>query len=80
MLVLRRLRALPRHTFWTDDVALSDSPHVDGARLVGHRQVTDAHLVALALRHGGRLATFDRGLRDVVPSGVAPDSVLTFLG
>ena len=22
----------------------------------------------------------DRGLRDVVPSGVAPDSVLTFLG
>jgi hypothetical protein len=30
--------------------------------VLGHRQVTDAYLAALARRNGGRLATFDRGL------------------
>ena len=35
-------------------------------RLLGHRQVTDAHLLALALRHRGRLAAFDRGIAELV--------------
>ena len=30
--------------------------------VLGHRQVTDAYLVALAAEHAERLATFDRGL------------------
>jgi uncharacterized protein len=30
--------------------------------VIGHRQVTDAYLVALARHHGGRVATLDRGL------------------
>jgi uncharacterized protein len=34
-----------------------------------HAQVTDAHLLALAFRRGGRLATFDRGLVDLAPEG-----------
>jgi hypothetical protein len=32
------------------------------ARLVGHQQVTDACLLSLAIRHKGKLATFDHGL------------------
>lgn len=32
------------------------------AGVIGHRQVTDAYLVALARGHRSRLATFDRGL------------------
>jgi predicted nucleic acid-binding protein len=35
--------------------------------LVGHRQVTDAYLLGLALRHGGRLATFDQGIGTLLP-------------
>jgi hypothetical protein len=31
-------------------------------RLTGYRQVTDAYLLGLALKRGGRLATFDRGI------------------
>jgi predicted nucleic acid-binding protein len=31
--------------------------------LVGHRQVTDAHLLALARRNGMRIVTFDDGVR-----------------
>lgn len=48
-----------RHVFWPDDVGYLD---VELEHIVGHRQVTDAYLAALAGRHGGRLATFDRGL------------------
>ena len=37
-------------------------------RITGSRaQMTDAHLLALAIRRGGRLATFDRGLVDLAP-------------
>ncbi len=38
-------------------------------RLRGHQQVTDAYLLGLALHHGMRLATFDRGLRGLVEAG-----------
>ena len=66
--LLRRIVELPGHQRWTDDVSILDRELVDLDRVVGHRQVADAHLVALALRHGGRIATFDRGLVDVVPA------------
>jgi predicted nucleic acid-binding protein len=29
---------------------------------MGHRQITDIYLLGLAIRHGGRLATFDRSI------------------
>lgn len=51
-----------RHRFWPDDLGYAD---VDLGAVVGHRQVTDAYLVGLARAHGGRLATFDRGLAAV---------------
>ncbi|MDR2212125.1 MAG: PIN domain-containing protein [Pseudomonadales bacterium] len=56
---LRKLAADARHHFWADDLAYAD---VDWKGVLGHRQVTDAYLAALARRHGGRLATLDRGL------------------
>ncbi len=59
------------------DLASSDLIARD--RIVGCRQVTDAHLLAIALASGGRLATFDRGIVDLVPGGVAPEDALTLL-
>lgn len=56
--VLGSLRALPGHEFIADDSSLAD-PAIDLAGLVGHRQVTDLHLVNLAARHKLTLATFD---------------------
>jgi len=56
---------LPGHVFWHDDVSMATDPTVARERLVGHRQVTDAHLLALAARRGGWLATFDRGLLEL---------------
>jgi uncharacterized protein len=57
--VLAALRATAGHRFIADDVSLADP---DVPRIVGHRQVTDAHLLTLARRHGTRLVTFDAGI------------------
>jgi toxin-antitoxin system PIN domain toxin len=76
---LRHITALPHHRFWIDDVSLVETPYVAKERLVGHRQVTDAHLLALALRQGGRLATFDRSIRQLVPAGRKPEEAVLVL-
>lgn len=55
-----------QHRFWPDVLGYAD---VDLGAVVGHRQVTDAYLVGLARAHGGRLATFDRGLAAIHPDG-----------
>jgi uncharacterized protein len=57
--VLTALTAHERHVFWPDDLPYAQ---VDLRGVEGHRQVTDAYLASLARAHGGRLATFDRGL------------------
>jgi len=74
--LLRRMTALPGHHFWADNVRFAESPHVALARVVGHQQVTDAHLIGLAVRHRGCLVTFDRRLRSLVPAGHEPDAVV----
>ena len=68
--LLRQITALPHHVFWADDVALTRSKWLAVEKLVGYRQVSDAHLLALALRRGGCLATLDGGIRDLVPDGL----------
>lgn len=60
--VLAGLDGAPRHEFWPDDISYAQVPR-DG--VAGHRQVMDAYLAALARRHGGQLATFDRGLANL---------------
>jgi predicted nucleic acid-binding protein len=61
------LAAPPRHEFWADSLPYRDVPL---AAIFGHRQVTDAYLVALARSRKARLASFDGGLaqsyRDIV--------------
>jgi hypothetical protein len=47
------------HEFWPDDVSLLEARVVDATRIHGPRQITDVYLLALAVRHGGRLVTFD---------------------
>ena len=55
--------ALPAHEFWTDGQQVPRAVKGMEARLHGHKQLTDAYLLALAHRRKGVLATFDRGLR-----------------
>jgi len=60
--VARRLAEASRHgahAFWPDDLSLLDDGVLDWTRVLGHRQVTDNYLLALAVRHRGRFVTFD---------------------
>lgn len=50
----------PNHEFWPADVNMLSGDIIDWSRVLGHRQVTDAYLLALAVHHGGRFVTFDR--------------------
>jgi toxin-antitoxin system PIN domain toxin len=57
--VLKSLRKADGHRFLSDDVSVVDD---DVPTIVGHRQVTDAHLLTLARRRGVRLVTFDAAI------------------
>ncbi|MXW55646.1 MAG: VapC toxin family PIN domain ribonuclease [Gemmatimonadales bacterium] len=77
--LLRRVRDMPGHVFWSDDVSPaapreSASAESAFAKVVGYRQFTDAHLLTLAMDRGGRLATFDEGVAQLTPPG-ASDAV-----
>jgi toxin-antitoxin system PIN domain toxin len=74
--LLRRIVGLPDHVFWEDDISIAASDFIDETKLLGHRQITDAHLLAVALRNGGRLATLDRGITRLVPSSYSADDVV----
>lgn len=69
--LLEQLTAMPGHAFWDDSVPLVTGGRVDLSELRGHRQVTDAHLVALCIANHGRLVTFDQAITDLVPAATS---------
>jgi predicted nucleic acid-binding protein len=50
----------PQHRFWPDDLTPVVEKTLAWAKVLGHRQVTNAYLLALALKHGGRFVTLRR--------------------
>lgn len=50
------------HVFWPDDVSLRDDKRFNFQRVQGHNQITDLYLLALAVRRGGCLVSFDQGI------------------
>jgi len=73
--MLKRMCVGEGHTFWPDDVSLRDETLFDPSRLGNHRQVTDVHLLGLAQRHGGCLATFDRTIPTAAIVGARRDLI-----
>lgn len=69
-----RLRAFCEsgdHRFWPDDVSLRDGTLF--TLEIGHRKLTDTYLLGLAVRHAGRLATFDRAITVRSVRGARPE-------
>ena len=59
---LTAIRQGADRVFWPADLPFA-GPQLRG--VIGHRQVTDAYLAALARDRGGRLITFDKGLATI---------------
>ena len=73
---LRSATADATHEFWPDDQSLLDERLVDATRVHGPRQLTDVYLLALAVRHGGRLVTFDASIALTAVKGAKPQHLL----
>ena len=64
--LLTRSLTHPQHSFFAQDMEIAAVPiHCTGA-LMGHRQVTDAYLLALAVQRKCRLVTFDVGVQQLL--------------
>ena len=59
----------PHHRFWSDEIGLPEAIEPFCGRIIGHRQVTDAYLLGLAMHKRGRLATLDRAVNVLLPAG-----------
>ena len=62
MQMLSELSRLPGHHFWTVDFDLVTAVKPVEDRFLGHQQVSDIYLLAVAVRNKGKLVTLDRGL------------------
>ncbi len=67
------------HQYWGDTTSFIDAIAPFRNRLVGHRQVTDAYLLGLAIHHRGRLATLDRGILALIPEAAPARSRIELL-
>ena len=75
--MLRQLTSMPGHRFWADDVRDVVGEHLDPATVLGHRQVTDGHLIALARQHRGTVVTFDAALASLAPDDVGVEVLVS---
>jgi uncharacterized protein len=78
LLLFRNLNH-PNHHFWPDSLSVRDAIAPLRSSVVGHRQITDAYLLGLALHRKEKLATFDRAIVSLVPEDVTPDSVVELI-
>jgi len=61
MSILKAFKNLKGYEFWSDDLE-TEAAFYSIKMPLGHRQITDAYLFALAQKHQGRLVTFDKGI------------------
>ena len=59
----------PNHVFWPDDLSWCRNTVIQGDQVLGHGQITDTYLLALAVHHQGRLVSFDARLSPAAVSG-----------
>lgn len=78
--LLRQATRAEDHQFWPDDLDFLGDDVLPASHLLGHRQVTDAYLLGLAINHGGKLATMDNGIAALLPDGKARSTHLELIG
>lgn len=65
------------HRFWPADISWIDTARFDTSYAHGPAQLTDLYLLGLAVRHGGRLVTFDQRISTRAVPGATPQHLLT---
>lgn len=73
---LRKFCNSGHHEFWSDAVSLLDEALFDVTLARSHKQLTDVYLLALAVKRGGCLVTFDQRIPFGAVKGSRRDSVI----
>ncbi|MCV7193048.1 TA system VapC family ribonuclease toxin [Mycolicibacterium brumae] len=63
------------HKYWSCSISLLDADLIDHSRLHGHRQVTDAYLLALATSNDARFVTLDQSIGLNTVRNATPDNL-----
>lgn len=63
------------HEFWSDDVNLLKKGSLVWTKVLGHRQLTDAYLLAIAVHNKGCLVTMDGRVFLGVVTGAKPKNL-----
>ena len=64
------------HAFWGDDISLLDAQRFNWNQILGPKQLTDIYLLGLAVKNGGRFATFDRAIPRSAVVGAEPRNLV----
>jgi uncharacterized protein len=64
------------HEFWPDSLSLISGTPLEWSRVLGHNQITDAYLLALAVAHDGTLVTLDHRIALAPVRGAADRHLL----
>jgi toxin-antitoxin system PIN domain toxin len=73
---LRSICASLDHEFWPDGISLTDAGRIQWSRVLGHNQITDVYLLALAVAKGGCLVTLDHRVTLNTVHGAAARNLL----
>lgn len=73
---LREAVSTQSHHFLPNDLSLLDDAVIDSTRILGHRQLTDIYLLALAVAHQARLVTLDKAVPLAPVRGASTESLL----
>jgi toxin-antitoxin system PIN domain toxin len=74
--LLRTATGEETHVFWPDDISLVDTQRFNSTRILGPKQLTDIYLLGLAVKNGGRLATFDQSISRSAVVGAEPHNLV----
>lgn len=77
--LLGQIISQKHHKFWPDDIPLLGK-YLPDKLLVGHRQITDAYLLGLAIKNEGKLVTLDKGISSLISSKSPHQGTLEIVG
>lgn len=69
--------ARPEHQFWPDEISITDPLLFDPGRILGPNKITDIYLLGLAVKNGGRLVTFDKGVPIAAVKGARAEHLVS---
>lgn len=75
--MLQRSTDTSFHKLWGDDISILDAKRFNHRHIHSPRQLTDLYLLGLAVKHKGRLASFDQRIPLSAVVGATPAHLVT---